>query len=89
MEQLDLFTIEKRTSDIKTIPIHINQKVTVVILSPKEYKQSEDYYYLKEFEKFTGTISQIIYKPTIQYIVEFPNKTGYFYHDELLILEEE
>ncbi|MED4530934.1 hypothetical protein [Metabacillus fastidiosus] len=84
MVQLDIFSLEEKLDieDQKVVLLVEDQKVKV--LPPDICNHNcEDYYYLKDFENEKGFIIRAHQSKKVSYSVDFGDKQGVFYQEEL------
>ncbi|MDX8367140.1 hypothetical protein [Cytobacillus sp. IB215665] len=83
MEQLDMFdVIDEEPQTEKEPRFSLNQQVEVN--TPKKQSTDiEDYYYLSEYAGKKGVIVKVNSGEKTSYTVDFGNKEGLFYGDDL------
>lgn len=91
VEQLSIFEMLEHKEDAPqdNVAYSLRSKVTVLEPAPTlEDTSPEDYFYLKSFAKQRGYISSIQESNRATcYTVEFPNGTGFFYRNDIQLVE--
>ncbi|MGG3888620.1 hypothetical protein [Metabacillus fastidiosus] len=84
MVQLDIFSLDEKVDIEEQEVMLLEEDQKVQVLPPDMLKHNcEDYYYLKDFENERGFIICTHQGEKISYSVDFGNRQGMFYHEEV------
>ncbi|PGT83297.1 hypothetical protein [Bacillus sp. AFS040349] len=82
-EEIEVSNEQQSIALIETLPFELDQKVEVI--PPVENEcDIEDYYYLKDFAKKRGFVTEVHKGNRVSYTVDFNGRKGIFHHKDLI-----